>query len=149
MTDPVMGHAIVEPFTPLTRLSMAVLCTLALVTTMSSGLGATDCCDPKSPFREGEGHAETPANCENLAHWAARAPKTDARVSMVVRGKLSGVHWNGVIAYLEMCDPKGQRVVCVTYATNGMRAGDTVAFAGGYAGSNESWVKLDPCLASR
>lgn len=93
--------------------------------------------------------ADVPASCETLEHWAARAPKTDARISMVIRGKLSGVHWNGMLAYLEMCNPKGLRVVCVTYQTNGMQSGDVVNFAGGYQRNNNEWVMLDPCLASR
>jgi hypothetical protein len=112
-------------------------------------LSASDCCDPKSPFRAGEGHAETAATCQNLRHWADRAPQTSERVSMSVRGELSAVHWNGVLAYLEMCDPKALRVVCVTYATNDMRAGDVVTFGGGYASAGKEWVVLDPCLASR
>ena len=68
---------------------------------------------------------------------------------MSVRGKLSAVHWNGVLAYLEMCDPKGLRVVCVTYETNAMQAGDVVTFGGGLASRGKEWVMLDPCLASR
>ena len=110
---------------------------------------ASDCCDPASPFREGEGWADTAATCENLGYWAERAPTTNDRVSMSVKGKLSGVHWNGVLAYLEMCDSRGLRVVCVTYETNGMLAGDVVAFGGGLASRNKEWVVLDPCLASR
>jgi hypothetical protein len=112
-------------------------------------LHASDCCDPASPFREGEGYAETPATCANLGHWAERAPTTNDRVSMSVQGKLSGVHSNGILAYLEMCDPKGLRVVCVTYETNGMQAGEVVTFGGGFARRNKEWVILDPCLASR
>jgi hypothetical protein len=116
---------------------------------LAAPLSASDCCDPKSPFRAGEGHAETSATCQNLRYWAGRAPQTSERVSMTVRGELSAVHWNGVLAYLEMCDPKGLRVVCVTYATNDMRAGDVVTFGGGYASAGKEWVVLDPCLASR
>lgn len=107
------------------------------------------CCDPKSPFRLGEAIPDVPATCENLSYWAKRAPTTTDRVSMVVTGRLSGVHTDGVLAYLEMCDAKSLRVVCITYQTNGMRAGDTVTFAGGYVSTNDQWVKLDPCLASR
>jgi hypothetical protein len=109
---------------------------------------AFDCCDSKSPFRLGEGYADTPATCETLSHWAERAPKTDARVSMVIRGKLSDVGATEALAYLEMCDAKGLRVVCVTYKTNGMRMGDVVTFAGGYDRRSKEWVMLDPCLAS-
>lgn len=110
---------------------------------------ASDCCDPDSPFREGEGWADNAATCENLAHWIERAPKTDDRFSMSVKGALSGVHSTGVLAYLEMCEPKGLRVVCVTYETNGMQTGDIVTFGGGFANFNKEWVVLDPCLASR
>ena len=116
---------------------------------VAPALSASDCCDPRSPFRAGEGHAETAATCQNLRYWAERAPKTSDRITMLVQGELSAVHWNGVLAYLEMCDPKGLRVVCVTYATNGMRGGDVVTFGGGYASAGKEWVVLDPCLASR
>jgi hypothetical protein len=126
----------------------AVLLTAALCLAAGS-LHASDCCDPASPFREGEGYADKPATCENLRYWAERAPNTNDRVSMAVKGKLSGVHWNGVLAYLEMCDPKGLRVVCVTYETNGMQAGEVVSFGGGLASTSKEWVMLDPCLASR
>jgi hypothetical protein len=112
-------------------------------------LAASDCCDPNSPFRPGEGWADKEATCATLEYWAARAPKSDDRVTMIVRGKLSKVGSNDVLAYLEMCDPKGLRVVCVTYQTNGMRAGDIVTFAGGYRRSSVEWVMLDPCLASK
>jgi hypothetical protein len=110
---------------------------------------AADCCDPQSPFREGEGYADTPATCENIAQWADRAPKTDARISLSIKGKLSAVHWTGVIAYIVMCDPKVMEVVCVTYETNDMRAGEVVSFAGGYSRRGDKQIFMDPCLATR
>ena len=115
----------------------------------AAAIWASDCCDPASPFREGEGYPETAATCENLAYWAERAPTTTNRVSMAIRGKLSGVHANSALAYLEMCVPKGMRVVCVTYETNGMQVGEIVTFAGGLSNRNKEWLVLDPCLASR
>jgi hypothetical protein len=121
---------------------------LASALSFAGPLHASGCCDPASPFREGEGWADTAATCENLGYWAEKAPETNARVSMSVTGKLSGVHANGILAYLEMCDPKGLRVVCVTYQTNGMQAGEVVTFGGGFARRNKEWVILDPCLAS-
>ncbi len=131
------------------RAALAAL-PLVMVTVLSlTSPPASACCDPLSPFREGEGYADKAATCENLAYWAERAPKTDARVSMTVRGKLSAVIWTGVLAYLEMCDPKGMQVVCVTYQTNGMKAGDVVSFGGGYQRRSDKWVMLDPCLANR
>jgi hypothetical protein len=111
---------------------------------------AAECCDTKSPYREGEGYAETPAECENLKAWSNQAPDFERqRVSMHVRGTLSGVHTDGTVVYLEMCEAKSLRVVCVTYQTNGMKAGDSVNFGGGLSSINDEWIKLDPCLASR
>jgi hypothetical protein len=114
----------------------------------STKLSAVDCCDPNSPFREGEGWADEPATCENIAYWAERAPTTNARISLAIKGKLSAVD-AGVLAYLVMCDAPGMQVVCVTYETNGMRPGDVVAFGGGYERSGPKRVIIDPCLASR
>jgi hypothetical protein len=115
----------------------------------STELGATKCCDPKSPFREGEGWADKAASCENIAYWADRAPATNSRISLAIKGKLSAVHWNGVLAYLVMCDAGALQVTCVTYETNGMRAGDVVAFGGGYERRGAKQIVMDPCLASR
>jgi hypothetical protein len=96
------------------------------------------CCDPQSPFREGEGYAGTPATCANIGNWAGKAPDFEKqRISMNVRGRLSGVHADGAVAYLEMCDESALRIVCVTYQTNGMKAGDVVSFGGGIASINK------------
>jgi hypothetical protein len=127
---------------------MAVL-GVGVAGTLGSAVLAADCCDPKGPYRLGEGVADAPATCETLAHWAKRAPKTDARVTMLVRGKLSDVNATEALAYLEMCDPKGLRVVCMTYKTNGMQPGETVTFTGGFRRGSAEWIILDPCLASR
>jgi len=126
-----------------------ILQVLLLAITGTSIVCAAQCCDPASPFREGEGYADTPATCENLSYWAKRAPQVDMRISMHVRGPLSGVHTDGTLAYLEMCTSGSLRVVCVTYQINGMKVGDVVSFGGGFANSNDQWIKLDPCLASR
>jgi hypothetical protein len=116
---------------------------------MSGELRATDCCDPESPFREGEGWADNNATCENIAYWADRAPKVNARISLAIKGKLSKVEWTGVLAYLVMCDKPGMTVVCVTYETNSMKPGDTVVFGGGYQRQGPKLVVMDPCLASQ
>jgi hypothetical protein len=122
---------------------------VVLLLLASARLDAAECCDPKSPFREGEGWADKAATCENIAYWADRAPTTDARITLAIRGKLAAVSWNGVLAYLVMCDAPGLQVVCVTYQTNGMKAGDVVAFGGGYERRGTKHVVMDPCLASR
>ena len=123
---------------------------LALGLLLASGAQprAQDCCDPASPFREGEGYAEEPATCETLAGWVERAPQVNARITMSVRGALSAVESDGALAYLVMCEEPGVQVMCVTYETNGMQPGDVVLFAGGYSRVGEKQVMLDPCLAS-
>jgi hypothetical protein len=127
--------------------ALALLAAILLLAPLVAS--ASDCCDPDSPFREGEGYADTPATCENIAHWADRAPKTDERFSLYIKGKLSAVHWTGVIAYIVMCDEKVMEVVCVTYETNDMRPGEVVSFAGGYRRRGEKQIIMDPCLTSR
>jgi hypothetical protein len=124
----------------------ALVAALALSPVQSRGV---ECCDPQSPFREGEGWADKPATCHDIAYWADRAPQTEARISLSIRGKLSAVHWTGVIAYLVMCDEKDMQVVCVTYETNEMHAGEVVSFAGGYGRRADKQIFMDPCLASR
>jgi hypothetical protein len=124
-----------------------ILQALLLALTGTSVVYASQCCDHASQFREGEGYADTPATCENLSYWATRAPNVDMRISMHVRGTLSGVHTDVTLAYHEVCTSGSLRVVCVTYQINGMKVGDVVSFGGGFANSNDQWVKLDPCLA--
>lgn len=123
---------------------------LALLLVLPAAVArAQECCDPASPFRAGEGYADEPATCENLAEWAGKAPSTDARISMSIRGALSAVESDGALAYLVMCELPGFQVMCVTYSTNGMAPGDVVLFAGGYQRVGERQVMLDPCLADR
>jgi hypothetical protein len=112
-------------------LSAPAVVLMSCLILMPTKLGATDCCDPRSPFREGEGWAERAASCENIAYWADRAPKTSARFSLAIRGKLSAVTSDSALAYLVMCDPPGLQVICVTYQTNGMTPGEVVEFGGG------------------
>jgi hypothetical protein len=111
----------------------------------STKLRAVDCCDPNSPFREGEGWADEPAICENIRTGPNGLRQRTQRISLAIKGKLSAVD-AGVLAYLVMCDAPGMQV---TYETNGMRPGDVVAFGGGYERSGPKRVIIDPCLASR
>jgi hypothetical protein len=78
-----------------------------------------------------------------------RAPNIVGRISFAITGKLTDVKFDGALAYLTMCDTPAPQVLCVTYSTNGLKAGDRVAFAGGYNAAGEKRVVLDPCLASR
>lgn len=102
---------------------------------------------PGSPFVLGEAYPETPATCETIEHWNDKAPAIDARVSFAIVGKLTAVEWDGVLAYLVMCEESQVQVLCVTYSRDGRNIGDTVLFGGGYSRAGERRIMLDPCLA--
>jgi hypothetical protein len=103
---------------------------------------------PDSPFVIGEGYPATPATCESVRRWIEKAPSVDGRVSFAIRGELIAAEWDGTLAYLVMCEESGVQVLCVTYGTNGQKAGDTVLFGGGYARIDERRILLDPCIAT-
>jgi hypothetical protein len=103
----------------------------------------------EGPFTLGEEYPEEPATCETIKYWADRAPRTEDRISLGITGKLKAVKFDGTLAYLLMCEPPGVQVMCVTYSTNGLEAGDVVLFGGGYRRVGERQIMLDPCLASR
>lgn len=108
---------------------------------------ARDWQDADSPFRMAEGYADTPATCETIGDWIDHAPKTDARFSFTIEGRLVASEWDGVLAYLIMCDEAGTQVMCVTYSDDGRTIGQPVQFAGGWNRIGEKQVILDPCLA--
>ncbi len=127
----------------------ALLSALALFLPPVVPAMAQDCCDPAGPFRPGEAYAEQPATCETIGRWIERAPEVDRRITLTVRGALSAVETDGVLAYLIMCPEPGVQVMCVAYSTNDMKLGDVVTFGGGYSRVGKKQVMLDPCLASR
>jgi hypothetical protein len=124
-------------------------CLLPLVLISAPPSRAENCCDPNGPFAVGEEYPEKPATCETIEYWANRAPNTEARISLGINGRLTMVRFNGVLAYLVMCELPGVQVMCVTYSTNGLEPGETALFAGGYTRIAEKRIVLDPCLASR
>ncbi|MBO0663508.1 hypothetical protein LQ948_12765 [Jiella sp. MQZ9-1] len=103
--------------------------------------------DPAGPFRLGEGFADEPATCASLPAWIEKAPDYDGRISMTITGPLRESHWDGALAYLVMCDPKGVEVTCVTYAPHVIDPAKSVMLAGGYRHVGARRVILDPCLA--
>ena len=130
---------------PPARRPSILACVLLAVTL--SGAQARECCDPESPFREGEGYADTPATCETAARWIDEAPDEDERISFVITGEVVSIDWDGALAYLVMCPEDGVQVMCVTYSKEGREVGETVLFAGGYSRVGERRIMLDPCLA--
>ncbi|WP_244412750.1 hypothetical protein [Ancylobacter novellus] len=121
----------------------------ALVLSAQSSAADSSCCDPASPFRPGEAYPETLAGCDTLRRWADAAPRTDNRITLGIKGRLTGIHTDGVMAYLLMCEPADVQVMCVTYSANDLSRGDVVVFGGGYSRLDDHHVVLDPCLASR
>ncbi len=113
-----------------------------------SFLPAQEWRDPGSPFELGEAYPDNPATCETMKYWIDHAPRIDDRVSLAIRGELVSVEWDGVLAYLVMCDEAAVQVMCVTYSRDGRDVGDTVLFGGGYSRVGERQIMLDPCLAS-
>ena len=92
--------------------------------------------------------AET-ATCENLETALAGFPPPNTRVDLWIAGELTLIHTDGALWYLVVCSSPGMRVMCVTYADNGMKLGERVTLRGAYRPQDELHVLLDPCLASR
>jgi hypothetical protein len=102
-----------------------------------------------TPFSYGDGLPDLIATCETIRDWASKSPQTKARIDLAVRGKLSRVSGDGALVYLIMCEEPNPKIMCVTYRTNGMSAGDVVRFGGGFRQLSPEQIVLDPCLASR
>jgi hypothetical protein len=101
-----------------------------------------------TPFAYGDDFPDVTATCEAVRDCAGKAPQTDSRFNMAVRGVLSRVSGGAGLVYLAMCKDPDLTVTCITYSTNGMSTGDVVTFVGGYRQLNDGRVLLDPCLAS-
>lgn len=74
------------------------------------------------------------------------APKDDELVTIQVEGRLTAVHSDGALVYLLLCAAPDPQVMCVTYAENGRKVGDSVVVSGSYGRVGPNHVKLDPCL---
>jgi hypothetical protein len=78
---------------------------------------------------------------------SAGLPETEFRIDLSLIGELTSVRTDGALWYLVMCSDV--RVLCVTYQSNDMKAGDRVLMKGGYSRRDDNHVMLDPCLANR
>lgn len=131
---------------------------LAVAQPVGSGDAAGPAVDPDDGFASapafspGDLPARRAAVCEELRAMAAAlaARQTDAdpdaRVDLTLAGSLTAVRSDGVLWYLVMC--RDLRVMCVTYQSNGMKAGDRVTMKGAWRRVDENHALLDPCLAS-
>ena len=88
----------------------------------------------------------TNATCATLPGWAAKAPRTEARISMAIEGRVTSAEADEVLAYVAMCEDAPVTVVCVTYLPLAHAPGDWLVLAGGYNRAEPGLVVLDPCL---
>jgi hypothetical protein len=120
----------------------------AVLVAFAPSARAQDWQSSDSPFTLGEAQPAKIATCETAKDWIDQAPQIEGRVSFGITGKLTAVHWDGVLGYLIMCDEADVQVMCVTYSVEGREVGETVSFAGGYVRAGDRKIMLDPCLAA-
>ncbi|HEY8564066.1 MAG TPA: hypothetical protein VIL65_01095 [Beijerinckiaceae bacterium] len=99
-------------------------------------------------FSKPEQPARAPARCEELRGQAAGVPDGEDRIDLALTGALTLVRTDGALWYLIACTAPDIRVMCVTYDSNGMKAGDRVLLRGAYNRVDADHVALDPCLAT-
>lgn len=120
------------------------LLALLLVT---PALAAEDLFANRPALSNADQPAQRFARCEELRSMTAGLPPLEERVDLSLTGTLNAVRTDGALWYLTMC--ADVRVLCVTYESNDMKAGDRVTLKGGYVRRDDNHVMLDPCLANR
>jgi hypothetical protein len=105
----------------------------------------------EGPFAPAEMIPERPARCHEIEDEIRNVPTPSGldRKDFSAVGALSLVHFDGVLAYLGICNEPDAKVLCVTYSTNDLKVGDTVIVTGSYRKMAANYVVLDPCLTSR
>ncbi len=109
--------------------------------------GAQDIFANRPAFSAGDQPAQSVARCDEIRRMSAGLPEPDFRIDLSLIGELTSVRTDGALWYLVMCTDV--RVLCVTYQSNDMKAGDRVLMKGGYSRRDDNHVMLDPCLANR
>ncbi len=109
--------------------------------------GAQDIFANRPAFSAGDQPAQSAARCDEIRRMSAGLPEPDFRIDLSLIGELTSVRTDGALWYLVMCSDV--RVLCVTYQSNDMKAGDRVLMKGGYSRRDDNHVMLDPCLANR
>jgi hypothetical protein len=102
-------------------------------------------------FAPAEVIPERPARCNEVKDVIRDAPSPSGldRIDFSAAGALSLVYFDGVLAYVGICDEPDAKVLCVTYSTNGLGIGDPVIVTGSYRKMAPNFVILDPCLTNR
>jgi hypothetical protein len=89
------------------------------------------------------------STCADLRSAIGELGRTDEElITIEVVGPLTGVEFDGTLAYLTMCAPPDPAVLCVTYGTGGLDVGDVTALSGSFSQRGPDHVLLDPCLSS-
>lgn len=104
-----------------------------------------------SPFAPAEAIPERSARCHEIKDAIRDVPTPEGldRIDFSAVGALSLVYFDGVLAYMGICDEPDAKVLCVTYSTNDLKVGETVVVTGSYRKMAPNYVILDPCLTSR
>jgi hypothetical protein len=130
------------------RCALLVMLTAAIAPTQGVlGQGKLD----ESPFAPAEMIPERSARCHEIKDVIRNvsSPSGLDRIDFSAVGALSLVHFDGVLAYMGICDEPDAKVLCVTYSTNDLKVGDTVIVTGSYSKMASNYVVLDPCLTRR
>lgn len=99
---------------------------------------ATTRAQPEPTFR---------ASCSELrAALKSLAGKESELVTIEVEGPLTMVKTGAGVTYLGLCQAPNPQVLCVTYDSNGRKAGERVVVSGSWEQVGPDHVKLDPCL---
>jgi hypothetical protein len=135
---------------PLIQTGLAVLHTLmAALTPFHAAWGQG--LQNEGSFAPAEEIPENPARCNEIKDVIRDVPTPSGldRIDFSAVGALSLVHFDGVLAYMGICEEPDVKVLCVMYSTNDLKPGDTVIVTGSYRKMAENFVILDPCLTSR
>lgn len=136
-----MGHV--------NRAVTGLLSLVLLAAERPAGAAQDDPLAGRPAFSAAEEPAQSPATCNEIRPMSAGMPPQTTRIDLSTTGALTSVQTDGALWYLVMCSAPDVGVVCVTYASNGMKPGDRVTFRGGYNRVDPDHAVLDPCLASR
>lgn len=87
------------------------------------------------------------ASCSELrTALKSLAGKESELVTIEVEGPLTMVKTGAGVTYLGLCQAPNPQVLCVTYDSNGRKAGERVVVSGSWEQVGPDHVKLDPCL---
>ncbi|AZO80289.1 MULTISPECIES: hypothetical protein [unclassified Bosea (in: a-proteobacteria)] len=86
-------------------------------------------------------------NCGELrAALKSLAGKEGELITIEVEGPLGMVKAGPGLTYLGLCQAPDPQVLCVTYDSNGRKAGERVVVSGSWEQVGPDHIKLDPCL---